>query len=306
MVADGDAGIRRRSRAHVTAPLHRRRWAGSSAALDAHGRRREAVRTSEAGVGVELGGRRGPARSRAITRPRRCRKLPANAAWRGRASPGSGPRVAHRRRTGQSSHRGARGRHSIRADVHQREEPVAAPQRPADPHRCRLGRALAQPLAGHPLDHARARSPPPPGRRRRRPARAPRPRCSGPPREAHGGRPASRARRSPPRRRTGGGPAAGSPAAPRPRSPRRDRRRPSRPGSGTFGGTRRTRRPPGAPASGGASPPTRGSPIGRGSTAREGRGARARRTSARASLTDREGDGGALLLLPTVGVCVIT
>ena len=55
----------------------------------------------------------GAARSRAITSPRRCRKLPANAAWRGRASPGSGPRVAHRRRTGHSSHRGARGRHRV-------------------------------------------------------------------------------------------------------------------------------------------------------------------------------------------------
>ena len=244
------------------------------------------TRDASASASSSVAGTAGPARSRAITSPRRCRKLPANAAWRGRASPGSGPRVAHRRRTGQSSHRGARGRHSSRADVHEREEPVAAPQRPADPHRCRLGRTLAQPLAGHPLDHAPHVHLHRRAGRRRRPARAPRPRCSGPPREAHGGRPASRARRSRPRRRTGGGPAAGSPAAPRPRSPRRDRRRPSRPGSGTVGGTRRTPRPPGAPASGGASPRTRGSPSGRGSTAREGRGGRVP-SYQRASVTDR-------------------
>ena len=53
-----------------------------------------------------------PARSRAITSPRRCRKLPANGAWRWRVSSGSGPRVAHRRRSGHSAHRGSRGRHN--------------------------------------------------------------------------------------------------------------------------------------------------------------------------------------------------
>ena len=68
---------------------------------------------------------------------------PANGAWRDRVSPSSGPRVAHRRRSGHSSQRGSRGLQTQRADVHEREQSVAAAQRRADLDHRRLGRAVA-------------------------------------------------------------------------------------------------------------------------------------------------------------------
>ena len=49
-------------------------------------------------------------------------KLPANGAWRVRRSPGSGPRAAHRRRSGHSPQRGTRGRHTT-ARRHRRASP---------------------------------------------------------------------------------------------------------------------------------------------------------------------------------------
>ena len=47
-------------------------------------------------------------RSRARSMPRRCRNDPSNRACRERTSPASAPRVAHRRRSGQCPHAGAR------------------------------------------------------------------------------------------------------------------------------------------------------------------------------------------------------
>ena len=237
-------------------------------------------------VGVEIGRR---ARDPRAAGPSRC---PAAAGSCPRTAPGAtaprrgaGPRVAHRRRSGHSAHRGSRGRHSsaptsISASSRSRRAAAGrpAPSPPPPPRR-----AAGSPV--HPLDHApdvhldrghvgvvglrvdRGRGVAADAREARE--------VVGPAALGDHHAASHRAARPPRVAR----------AVPTPRSPRRARRRPSRPESGTARGTRRTPRRRGAPASGGASPPTRGPPSGRGSRATGGRDGRAPRYQRREPVT---------------------
>ena len=97
-------------------------------------------------LGVELGDaarrvRRGAAPSPGRAAGGTSRRTRAGATA---CSSGGGPRVAHRRRSGHSAQRGARGRHSSRADVHEREQPVAAAQRSAERDHRGFGLALGR------------------------------------------------------------------------------------------------------------------------------------------------------------------
>src|SRR5207244_768191 len=120
-------------------------------------------------------------------------------------------------------------------------------------------------------------------------------------RAARPGPRATRSRRSPPTRRTAAGRGADTRAGPTLRSPCRAPPRPWPREWGSAQGTRRTPRRRAAPASGAASPLTPGSPSGRASAATGDRVDRAPRTSARASLTDRDRDERALRRLAPGG-----
>ena len=97
-------------------------------------------------------------------------------------SPATGPRAAHRSRSGHSPQRGSRGRQTQRADVHEREQAVASPERRTEIARRGLRLGVGEPPAARLARRPGARSPRPPPRRRRRPGLRSRRRCSGRPR----------------------------------------------------------------------------------------------------------------------------
>ena len=149
---------RRGSRAPAQLPrpcrrLATRRVQGRRAYAPVTTARPSATSDASASASSSATGTRAPSRTRAITWPRRCRNDPANAGWRDRRSSSSGPRDAHRRRSGHSRHRGARPAEH-RADVHQREQAVAAPERPGERDHRGFRFARRERSAGTPLHHA--------------------------------------------------------------------------------------------------------------------------------------------------------